>query len=72
MEHFRGTAGSMIKTVNALFASFLSEKREKTISYKEEGLLPLPRRILVLAAACAAAHPHLLPLGLGNQQLTGL
>ena len=71
MEHFRGTAGSMIKTVNALFASFLSEKREKTISYKEEGLL-LPRRILVLADSAAAAHPHLLPLGLGNQQLTGL
>ncbi len=71
MEHFCGTAGSMIKTVNALFASFLSEKREKTISYKEEGLL-LPRRILVLADSAAAAHPHLLPLGLGNQQLTGL
>ncbi len=37
MEHFRGTAGSMIKTVNALFASFLSEKREKQFLIKKKG-----------------------------------
>ena len=37
MEHFRGTAGSMIKTIKVLFAFSFKKKKEITFFIKKRG-----------------------------------